>query len=160
MKRIIYNTAIILFTFLFHSCEKDGDYVKNRLEGEWEIITYKRSEIYADGTEKVIKEEKNIGYWKFYVSKNEVERASHILQYDFEYNGTPASKITGGYVFMSDEGKRLIIPNAKCEGIGCDEAYTIKHIHNKKVVLEMYNPADANEQVVHKLYIELLNKKN
>ena len=160
MKRIIYSTALLLSTLLFHGCEKDGDYVKNRLEGEWEILYYKSSEIYADGTEKIIKEEKNIGYWNFYESENEVERARHILQYDFEYMGTPATKITGGAAFMSDEGKRLIIPNVRCEGIGCDEAYTIKHIHHKKAVLEMFSPADPNEQVVHKLYIELFNKKN
>jgi hypothetical protein len=160
MKRIIYSTVLFLSTFLFHACEKDGDYVQHRLKGEWEILTYKRSEIYADGTEKVIKEEKNIGYWNFYESEREVERAKHILQYDFEYNGTPASKITGGYAFMSEEGKRIIIPQANCEGIGCDVAYTIKSIHHKKAVLEMFSPGDPNEQIVYKLYIELLNKKN
>ena len=160
MKRIIYSTAILLSTLLFHGCEKDGDYVKNRLEGEWEILTYKRSEIYADGTEKITKEEKNIGYWNFYESERETERGSHVLKFDYEYNGTPSSKISGLFVFISDEGKRLIIPQAKCEGIDCDEAYTIKHIHHKKVVLEMFSPADPNEQVVHKLYIELLNKNN
>ncbi|GAB1462952.1 hypothetical protein MASR2M52_09770 [Pedobacter sp.] len=122
--------------------------------GEWNIDVYRRSEIRSDGSEKITKDEKNVGHWRFYSNSS----TKSIVDYDFSYTGSPAANITGGVIFISEEGKRMILQNFKCKGIGCDEAYTIQEFSGRKMVIEQYSPQTNTDQLVYKLRMEL-NKK-
>ena len=140
--------------FNIYGCKKESYKIGDKMLGDWNIDVYRRSEIKSDGSETIIKDEKNAGHWRFYRTSS----TKSIVDYDFSYTGTPASNITGGVIFISEEGKRMILPNAKCQGIDCDLAYTIQEFSGKKMVIEQYTPQNNTDQLVYKLRMELSKK--
>lgn len=154
MKKIYFYLLTTSLLFNIYGCKKESYKIGSKMLGEWNIDVYRRSEIKSDGSETITKDEKNVGYWRFYSTTN----VKSIVDYDFSYTGTPASNITGGVVFISEEGKRMILPNFKCQGIDCDAAYTIQEFNGKHMVLEQYSPQNNTDQLVYKLRMELRKK--
>lgn len=154
MKKIYFSILAISLLLSIYGCKKESYRIGDKMLGEWNIDVYRRSEIKADGTETITKDEKNIGHWRFYSNSS----TKSIVDYDFSYTGSPAASITGGVIFISEEGKRMILPNFKCKGIGCDEAYTIQEFSGRKMVIEQYSPQTNTDQLVYKLRMELSKK--
>ncbi len=154
MRKIHFYLLAISLLLNNLGCKKESYRIGDKMLGEWNIDVYRRSEIKSDGSEIITKDEKNVGYWRFYSTSS----TKSIVDYDFSYTGTPTSNISGGVIFISEEGKRMIFPNYKCQGIDCDIAYTIQEFSGKRMVIEQYYPQSNTDQLVYKLRMELSKK--
>ncbi|HTO17483.1 MAG TPA: hypothetical protein VLZ83_17085 [Edaphocola sp.] len=162
---ILVGFAII---FLF-GCKKKNYKYATFLVGEWNIDVYQQIEIKPDGTEKIIKDERNMGYWSF--SNSELGW----VDFNTEYFGTPKGKEQGAMV-VNEEGKRLVFPyffSNYGDILDCDLVYNFIKVNKNKVVFEHFVidgkyrnvdnwsylvPQPGSENSIKKLRMELSRK--
>lgn len=153
-RNIILGFLAVLFLIPITACNKKKQKAGRKIEGTWDITSYVRSEIYQDGTEKITKEDVNVGDFTFYLTEKDRE-LDYILYYRFNYNASNPRQTDTGTIFISDEASRMNFIHFWCNRpIGCDMMYNIKNLTKRRMVLEQYLPVEFKADPPE------LNKKN
>lgn len=161
IKRRKNKTILIYLSLLligFSACRSKNDRIGYNLMGDWNISSYQFSEIYNDGSVKVINDYKQAGTWHFEQGKiidkstDWIFQDGFILDYTYTFTATQPQEVETGTIFISDEGLRLIFIGYWCEHpedkiIGCDMMYNIQSRSKNRIVIEQFRHKDFKPKI-------------
>lgn len=143
-----YLLIILFSTLLFTSCTRE-DQIVAWMPGSWNIDKYERVRINDDGSNTILLDQSNVGYWNFI--DDPTDDNDMIKGYEFNYMGSSSA----GYVKISEQGNRFILLGGYC--VGCDDAFNIEYFTADKFKLTKYAP-DTSCSCTYKLSMEMTKK--